>query len=327
MPLMSESVAQAAPPRLLRSLACAVALLAASPGAIAAPEPEQSEPSRLSAKALLLDITRIGDRLVAVGDRGHVIVSADEGATWTQCITPTRAMLTGVAFGDEDHGWAVGHDGVIIATADGGKTWSRQDDGKSLDTVYLDVFFYDAKNGFVVGAYGKLLVTRDGGLSWHEKRASEEDVHFNRITADGDGHLYLAGEAGTILLSRDRGATWKRAEVPYEGSLYGVRPLSSGALVAYGLRGHIFVSTDDGDTWEERENETKVLIMAGERVREGVVVLAGQGGNFFISRDSGRTFTHWKPDDFGTSIADLAVAKDGSIVTVGEAGAVKIKLP
>lgn len=326
MPLPLEPVAPAAPRRLLHWTALALAIAAGTP-APAASDHEQSDPSRLAAKTLLLDITRAGDRLFAVGDRGHVVVSADDGASWTQCITPTRAMLTGVAFADASHGWAVGHDGVIISTGDGGKTWRRQDDGQGLDTVYLDVFFYDASHGFVVGAYGKLLVTRDGGLTWTEQRATDEDVHFNRISADSDGHLFLAGEAGTILVSRDRGTTWKRAEVPYEGSLYGVRPLSGGALVAYGLRGHIFVSTNDGDTWEERESEAKVLIMAGERVREGVMVLAGQGGNFFISRDSGRSFHHWKPEDFGTSVADLVAAKDGAIITVGEAGAVKLKLP
>ena len=67
--------------------------------------------------------------------------------------------------------------------------------------------------------------------------------------------------------------------------------------------------------------------MAGERLRDGVVVLAGQGGNFFIRRDSGRTFRHWKPDDFGTSVADLAVTKDGALLAVGEAGVVKLTLP
>ncbi|MBA4137097.1 MAG: hypothetical protein C0518_07255 [Opitutus sp.] len=288
---------------------------------------ESSEPSALAARSMLLDVTRAGERLFAVGDRGHVVVSSDEGETWAQCITPTRAMLTGVSFADADHGWAVGHDGVIIATQDAGKSWVRQDDGKDLDTVYLDVLFLSPTHGFVVGAYGKFLVTRDGGKTWTPRRIAEDDLHFNRITNEASGTLFIAGEAGTLLVSRDRGETWQRSELDYEGSLYGVRPLSGGVLVAYGLRGRIFVSTDDGATWEPRESEVKVLIMSGARLRDGVVVLAGQGGNFFISRDSGRTFRHWKPDDFGTSVADLAVTKDGTLLTVGEAGAVKIKIP
>ena len=63
-------------------------------------------------------LTAAEGRLVAVGDRGHVLVSADQGATWEQILVPTRAMLTAVAFADAKNGTAVGHDGVILATND-----------------------------------------------------------------------------------------------------------------------------------------------------------------------------------------------------------------
>lgn len=288
---------------------------------------ESSEPAPLAAKSLLLDITRAGERLVAVGDRGHVLISADEGITWQQSITPTRAMLTCVSFADAGHGWAAGHDGVIIATKDGGKTWTRQDGGKDLDTVFLDILFIDAQRGFVVGAYGKFLETVDGGKTWTARKISEEDVHFNRIAHDGAAALYLAGEQGTVLISRDLGQTWQRSPLDYEGSLFGVRPLTGGLLVAYGLRGRIFVSANDGATWQPRDNDIKTLITCGARLREGVVVLAGQGGNFFISRDGCRSFHHWKPDDFGTSVADIAVTRDGALITVGEAGAIRVIIP
>lgn len=288
---------------------------------------DASEPAPLAAKSLLLDVATAGDRVVAVGDRGHVLLSSDDGNTWQQSITPTRAMLTCVSFADAEHGWAAGHDGVIIATHDGGKTWTRQDGGQDLDTVFLDILFLDAQHGFVVGAYGKFLETADGGKTWTARKIAEEDVHFNRLSRDGTASLYLAGEQGTILISHDLGRTWQRSPLDYEGSLFGVRPLSGGLLVAYGLRGRIFVSTDDGGSWQPRDNEIKTLITCGARLREGVVVLAGQGGNFFISRDGCRSFHHWKPDDFGTSVADLAVARDGALITVGEAGAVRINIP
>ncbi len=324
---MPRTPTRATAGRAVRRLFIAAALLLGGASARAQPAAERSEPSRLAAKTLLLDIVRAGDALVAVGDRGHVVRSSDEGETWTQAITPTRAMLTGVAFPDATHGWAVGHDGVILHTADGGTTWVRQDKGDDLDTVLLDVHFLDAKQGFIVGAYGKLLATTDGGATWEARKPLEEDLHLNRITADADGHLYLAGEAGTVLVSTDRGASWRRIGPDYEGSLFGVRPLAGGLLVAYGLRGHIFVSGDDGASWQERETDVKVLLMACLRTRDGELVLAGQGGNFYLSRDSAKTFRHWKPDDFGGGVADLVLARDGHLVTVGEAGAVRLRLP
>jgi photosystem II stability/assembly factor-like uncharacterized protein len=288
---------------------------------------EQSEPAPLAARSLLLAATRAGDRLVAVGDRGHVLLSSDQGRTWTQVIVPTRAMLTGVSFPDAQHGWAVGHDGVILATQDGGKTWARQDDGKDLETVYLDVHFRDTQHGYAVGAYGKFMLTTDGGQTWAAEKPSDDEVHYNRITATKGGYLYLAGEAGLLLVSRDHGKTWIKSDVPYDGSFFGALPLESGRVVIYGLRGHILHSDDHGGTWTEQTNPVEVLIMAGTRLGGGTVVLAGQGGNFFVSRDDGLTFTHWKPADFGTSIAAVIDAGDGALLAVGEAGAVRVTLP
>ena len=51
---------------------------------------------------ILLDIDKAGDRLVAVGERGFVLYSDDEGATWTARPTPVTRTLTGVAFKDRD---------------------------------------------------------------------------------------------------------------------------------------------------------------------------------------------------------------------------------
>ncbi len=294
---------------------------------LSAPAAETSEPAPLAPKSLLLAVARAGDRLVAVGDRGHVLLSADQGRSWTQSVVPARAMLTGVSFPDARHGWVVGHDGVILATTDGGQTWQRQDTGTDLETVYLDVHFRDAANGFAVGAYGKFMVTANGGKTWTAAHPSEDEVHYNRLTAGSDGTLYLAGEGGLLLISQDGGQKWTRSEVPYDGSLFGALPLDRDRVIVYGLRGHILRSEDQGASWTDESNQLQILIMGGVRLATGRIVLAGQGGNFFVSRDRGVTFDHWKPADFGTSVAAVIDAGDGALLTVGEAGAVRVTLP
>lgn len=309
--------------RLFFGLACGAALLVAEPARAA----ETSEPAPLAAKSLLLDIARAGDRFVAVGDHGNIVVSPDNGQTWTQSIAPTRALLTSVTFPDAQHGWVVGHDGVILATTDGGKTWTRQDDGKDTDSIYLDVLFLDAQRGYAVGAYGKFMTTNDGGKTWTAAHPDSDEVHYNTIAAGPDGMLYLAGESGTLLVSGDGGANWTRAEVPYDGSLFVAVPLDRQTVVVAGLRGHILTSPDNGASWEPRDSDVRVLIMAGLRMDNGTVVLGGQGGNFFISRNAGHTFTAWKPAEFGSSIAAVAEAPDGWLLAVGEIGAVRLKLP
>jgi photosystem II stability/assembly factor-like uncharacterized protein len=312
-------------PRLLRRPALAFTLILLALGSHA--RALDSELAPLAPRSLLLDATRSGSRLIAVGDRGHVLLSDDDGRTWRQVVVPTRAMLTGVAFGDAQHGWAVGHDGVILATADAGETWTHQDSGQDLETIFLDVYFSDAEHGLAVGAYGKCLLTLDGGRTWQPAATTPDEVHLNQITPTKSDMLYLAGEAGTLLSSDDARKPWRKYDVPYEGSLFGVLPLADRSLLAYGLRGHVYASDDAGETWTERAIPVPILIMAGVRLKSGVVVLAGIGGNFFISRDDGRTFTGWKPADYNGGVSALLETNDGALLAIGELGAARLTVP
>jgi len=288
---------------------------------------DNSEPAPLAARTPLLDIARAGDSLVAVGEHGMVVISRDDGQTWTQSITPTRTLLTALSFPDAQHGWAVGHEGVIMSTSDGGVTWQRQDDGKNAETVFLDVRFLDSATGFAVGAYGKFLTTTNGGKMWTPAVPMEEEVHYNRLSRGEDDTLFLAGESGTLLSSNDRGKKWRKVDVPYDGSLFGALPLNKDDLVVYGLRGHIFYSDDKGAHWEPGHSDTKALVLCGLRLKSGIVVLAGQGGNFFASRDAGHTFQPRKPMGFGTSVSAMIEGNDGMLITVGEGGVTRVKLP
>ena len=123
---------------------------------------------------LLIDAAQVDGLTVAVGTRGIVLLSEDNGESWRQVSVPTRSMLTGVYFADRQHGWAVGHDAVILRTRDGGESWQRVYHDPEQERPFLDVWFRDANEGFVVGSYGMLLHTVDGGLCldavghWHQ---------------------------------------------------------------------------------------------------------------------------------------------------------------
>jgi photosystem II stability/assembly factor-like uncharacterized protein len=288
---------------------------------------ETSEPAPLAPESLLLDVARAGNRLVAVGDRGHVLLSDDEGGTWRQVIVPTRAMLTGVSFGDAAHGWAVGHDGVILTTNDAGSTWTRQDQGNDLDTIWLDVFFSDVQHGLAVGAYGKCQLTLDGGKTWQPSGTVPDETHLNHIASTATDTIYLSGEAGTLLVSDDARKPWRKLTVPYDGSLFGLLPLSDRSLLVYGLRGHVFCSDDAGKTWAPCDVSVPVLLMAGIKLKSGVIVLAGLGGNFHVSRDGGATFAVWKPADYNGGVSALIEAANGALVVVGENGVARLQLP
>ncbi|MFT3828881.1 MAG: YCF48-related protein [Opitutaceae bacterium] len=280
----------------------------------------------LAAQSLLLDLAAAGTRVVAVGERGHVLLSDDQGQTWRQAPTPTRATLTAVAFADALHGWAVGHLGTILRTVDGGESWQKLSAGLAREDVLLDVRFLDANDGFAVGAYGLFLRTRDGGATWERSDPQPDQYHFNAITRTPDGAFFLVGEAGTLLRSRDGGHNWEPVPPPYEGSLFGVVSLADGQLLAHGLRGHVFRSNNGGAGWQPVATPVPTLLMHGLRLRSGLVILAGQSGNFLVSRDQGQSFDLWRPGG-SLGVAALLETADGALIAVGEKGVRRLEAP
>jgi photosystem II stability/assembly factor-like uncharacterized protein len=280
----------------------------------------------LAAQSLLLDIAAAGPRLVAVGERGHILLSDDQGLTWRQAPTPTRATLTAVFFADPQHGWAVGHLGTILRTVDSGESWQRLSAGLDRESVLLDVRFLDTNDGFAVGAYGLFLRTRDGGATWTRSEPQTEQYHFNHISRTQDGALFLVGEAGTLLRSRDGALNWESVPPPYEGSLFGLVSLADGQLLVHGLRGHVFRSNNGGAGWQPVPTPVATLLMHGLRLRNGLVVLAGQSGNFLVSRDQGQSFDLWRPGG-SLGVSALLETADGALIAVGEKGVRRLDPP
>jgi photosystem II stability/assembly factor-like uncharacterized protein len=282
-----------------------------------APEPTIMAP--LASKALVLDAAATNGKLVAVGERGHILISTDHGQTWKQASVPTRAMLTGVFFYDENLGWAVGHDSVILRTTDGGTIWELVNWAPEEEAPFFDIWFSDAENGFALGAYGAFYVTSDGGTTWDFVSVDDTDWHLHKIARADDGTFYIAGEAGYVYRSVDGGETWETLPSVYEGSYFGVLPLQGDSVLVFGLRGHLFRSDDAGETWDEIETGTISMLTDGLRLEDGTIIISGLGGTILVSNDGGHTFELFQqPNRRG--IAAIVDADDGSLLMVGEFG-------
>jgi photosystem II stability/assembly factor-like uncharacterized protein len=284
--------------------------------------------SAKAAKSLILDVVHAGARLVAVGDRGHIVYSDDQGKTWTQAKVPTRQLLTAVYFVDDKNGWAVGHDAQILASADGGLTWTKQFEDLARESPLLDVWFKDASSGFAVGAYGTLLETTDGGKHWEDvsdRLDNEDQFHLNAIAAVKDAGLFIVGESGSMFRSADDGQTWEKLEGPYEGSLFGVIGTAQPqTLLAYGLRGNLYRSTDFGSNWEQVELKAargalEFGLSGGTLLEDGSIVIVGNGGSVISSSDNGETFSVFnRPDRI--SLSSVTAAGNGNLILTGQGG-------
>ena len=324
---------------------CATWLLAAAAAAASAqgaPAPVLpavlGEPALRSPKALnaaMLAVTQAGPRLVAVGERGTVLLSDDGAKSWRQATVPVQVTLTAVRFVDARQGWAVGHLGVILKTDDGGQTWTKQLDGvqaakavadsgdersrrfadEGPDKPFFDIDFIDAQRGFAVGAYNLAFETRDGGRHWTPMLArlpNPKSLHLYGVRAAG-GRVYIAGEQGLLLASSDDGTSFAALPSAYKGSFFGLLATRSGALVAYGLRGNAWRSADQGASWARLDTGVQASISAALELDGGELALLAQTGELLRSRDGGSSFTKTAPSGGPLPAAGLAVTDGGAL--------------
>ncbi len=345
------------------ALACGQISLAASAG-FQDPLSVPAQQSALASRSLLQGIARAGPRLVAVGQRGHILYSTDTGTSWKQADVPVSSDLTAVFFVNDLKGWAVGHDGVILHSADGGLTWTLQLDGRianerlvghmesrveaqpqstetkqlleeakrykeqGADKPFLDVWFADENTGYVVGAYNLIYRTRDGGKNWEPWFDQTDNPKLLNLYAirPAAGGLFIAGEGGLVLKLDPDAQRFKALPTPYTGSYFGVVGDQSAVLV-FGLRGNVYRSDDGGKTWIKVETGLPATIVGGLSTANGSILLADVGGRIAASTDGGRTFTAVKLPST-TPIASIADAGNGRLARVGPRGvAAVVELP
>jgi len=316
-----------------------------------------AKPSALAQRSPLLDVTRAGERLVTVGQRGHILYSDDAGQSWQQAAVPVSADLNAVHFPTAEQGWAVGNDGVILHSSDAGQSWSKQLDGRAIgelvlkhysalasaepgnehwplfaaegqrlieegaDKPFLDVWFADAQRGYAVGVFNLILATTDGGQSWtplQDRTDNPQGLHLNAIAFTGDA-LYLAGEQGLLRKWDAEQERFVAIATPYQGSYFGVigRP---GEVLVYGLRGHVFHSRDGGQSWTQRDTELQVSITAGVLDDGGRYQLFTQAGHRLLA-SNGQTALQILPQQGQSPVAGAVLAGAGALVLVGARGA------
>ena len=138
----------------LVGLACFLVVLGAAAFAFS-PRPVPAFPATAvsASRLLLLGVAAADKRAVAVGERGVIVLSDDDGRNWRVAKSPTEATLTAVYFVDAQRGFAVGHDAVILMTEDAGETWTQVHAAPDEQKPLLAVWFENAERGIAVGAY------------------------------------------------------------------------------------------------------------------------------------------------------------------------------
>jgi photosystem II stability/assembly factor-like uncharacterized protein len=265
---------------------------------------EAAEHTREATQEMMLSAALAGKRIVAVGNRGVVLLSDDDGKTYRQARSvPVDSTLNNVAFTDAHVGWAVGHWGVVLKTEDGGDTWALQRFDTSVDQPLFSVYFKSRREGWAVGLWSLVLHTVDGGATWSTitlpppPGARKADRNLYEIFPDTRGGLFIACEQGRVLRSADAGASWSYLDTGYTGSFWTGTVLQDGTVLVAGLRGSIYRSADGGGTWSAAKNNSKSSVTDVLQLPDRTVVAVALDGVSLVSRDDGVSFTSTQRKD------------------------------
>lgn len=307
---------------LLGMVASTALAIAAVPAAkrISWPDPLDvaTAPSDYARKGVVSGIARQGERLIAVGPRGLILVSTDAAVTWKQVPSPVATDLVSVKFQDANTAWAVGHDAVALRTLDGGATWQKVLDGRSVLTLlretytkrlkagdtaadallaetdrsmaqsaspdalpspFLDVWFANASEGYLVGAFGLVLQTLDGGKQWAPiVDQLDNDRRFHLYAVTGNDTQRFIAGEQGLLLQFD--AVSKRF-VKVETPYAGTYfgiDLRGQTLLVHGLRGNAYVRPSPAQGWIKIDTGTEAHIVSAIHLADDQLVLVSQSG-------------------------------------------------
>ena len=329
-----------------------------APAGLPGPLNQPASMTTRAARGLLTRVVRAGDRLVALGERGLVVLSDDGGRQWRQARVPVSVTLTSASFADARQGWIAGHSGVVLHTTDGGENWTVQTDGVALahaalaqakvlpdtaagrersiqqaqrlvdegaDKPLLSICFIDAQRGMAVGAFGLAATTDDGGKIWApclDRLPNPQGMHLYVAAHDGKTWV-VGGEQGVLMRSHDDRASFAPLTAPSRRSLFTATAMRQGGFVLAGLLGSACRVAPDGAAVASVTLPAPFTILSCTELRDGRVMLLAQGGRLLVSSDGGANFTEQQPPR-RQQLTSLAEASDGGLVATSLGGVARL---
>jgi photosystem II stability/assembly factor-like uncharacterized protein len=277
--------------------------------------------SPLAQAGLFNDIARAGDRLVAAGERGRILLSDDSGVSWRQVPCPVSATLISCRFASAKIGWISGQMGVVLKTTDGGESWARVLDGFTAANALVAEARADAAKPGATPPPSSDSTTPTELQNAQFFVSSGASNPLLTILPLSETHLLTFGAFGLALESLDGGATWQgiAARVPDPNGLHIYSALqTSDAVITVGEQGLIMRGPSDG-ALSTVQSPFSGSLFGLLSVAPGSQLAFGLQGAVLLSSDDGRTWQSSQPATSSGILSGL-VLKDQRILLGDEGG-------
>ncbi|MDR2837676.1 MAG: glycosyl hydrolase [Azonexus sp.] len=152
-------------------------------------------------------------------DFNHKIWRANAaGADWQAAVLETPRVPLTVACDGKNRWWVAGSGAKIVMSADQGAHWQVTDLNEDAQITALQ--FVDEEFGIAAGEFGMILTTRDGGATWQKEAAIANEFYPYALLFTNRQTGYVSGIAGQILRTEDGGRTWAKFDNLANASLY-----------------------------------------------------------------------------------------------------------
>ena len=213
----------------------------------------------------------------------------------------------------------VGSYGKVLRSEDGGVTWSVQ---KTPTKAHLQkVVAWDKDSLMAVGDNATVMITRDAGKSWTPVKVPTHergDVLLNAFLEPGSGRAWIAGNMGMLLVSDDKGTTWRMVHPQEDISWNGVAVTKGRNVWLVGEAGRVELSTDNGNNWKRIAVPTDASLNAIAFSDDNHGVIVGLSGTILVTANGGES---WQSAPSGVPTHLYGLLWDGrSYAAVGDAG-------
>jgi photosystem II stability/assembly factor-like uncharacterized protein len=187
-------------------------------------------------QASFLDVLAVdAQRAIAVGADGLYVSTTNGGKTWEKRrITEDEYHFNRITRGSSSTLFIAGEHGTLLRSPDLGATWT------SLKTPYEGSFYgilmLDRQTLLAYGLRGHVYRSTDDGASWRQIETPRAALLATALKVGG-ANLVLAGQARTVLVSRDLGRTLTRIPNVLGTGVAEMLELPDGAVLALGEAG------------------------------------------------------------------------------------------